>query len=1117
MEKEDVKLGISQKPEWVDVMVFQLRTAVSDWEKQNKLYSLFDIEQHNNILKKVLKKAGDANVDVLVFPELSIPKECIPLIREWSMNFKSIIIAGTHYELVGDSKVIAKCPVIFNGDIYYTEKINPAPAEKSSIPMKGVDSGEKITIFKNTPIGDFAVLICADNLTPAPKNLIREENLDFWIIPASQRKSKWHHNIMESDVTSSRRSQYIIYANNKIEGLSDGQSSFFGPIDDDVISELSSERSSNNYRNQIIALNDKEDYFIIKANIEHKRTYKKTFPEDGPNIRIVETGCLIPIPKTTTKENPANISAQLKLNENVIESFHLFTLEKYLKKRMHFNENDFELIFRNYSSLYKSIITIKKGSDTVNTSTDEILFRQIEILLKKSKSQIPLFVKCSAGYGKTAFLSTLYMYLYYKFKNKESEKLPIYISLHYYNKFIYPKSRNFFSQAAHKLREDTTPIFSYLQKHKEQEIILIIDGADEFHYPKVDLDNHIFNMVDSLPAQSQIIGLRSHVDKHTQTYRKEKKSLLKESPEVEIEFNKINVKSQSYQHFIESFSNLESLLIGDSANLLTSYITNKVNRFKMKEIDFFHLFLFSKGFQKPFKYDTANSLGELYGIYIEECNLDIKECAELAFKMFNRPKDVLDEEKNNRIWWKIQKHDSLRDYLAAYNIVEKLIEYSRGSDDVFNFVYPYELNSFCKEIINENIDNQVEALRSIKKLFNSAKLTAKTHFCYLLGRFEDEDVKKESISFLKQIEREVSEEIVKRIPLDSTKKLKGENKKYLLYYRTICISLICLEDNDASSNYIKHLINNKYFDNLNRGFHLEYYEDITFSPASPDSLNHEDSLADFSKTFDRLHSKLSMSLATSSFYPLFQIELYTLCSLAQHRQANALLEEEKRIAILELTKNALKQNHNLCNELSIYLRFVKDRFSVKGKFKVASFVRDFYALKKMPRAGWVERNVINPESVASHVYGALLLAYIHLPSNLEEESADYCKDDILRMLLVHDLGETYIGDLTPKKKTSIEEKKEQQQLEYLNLIGTYDGLSSKTNLLDLYNNFTYNETNINCVIAREIDKLDNLLQLYLYNEDGQVVDFEYFRNDLKSKIKTDIGLKIMNQIEDLFN
>ena len=75
----------------------------------------------------------------------------------------------------------------------------------------------------------------------------------------------------------------------------------------------------------------------------------------------------------------------------------------------------------------------------------------------------------------------------------------------------------------------------------------------------------------------------------------------------------------------------------------------------------------------------------------------------------------------------------------------------------------------------------------------------------------------------------------------------------------------------------------------------------------------------------------------------------------------------------------------------------------------------FSELADIPRTGWVQRGIENPESVAAHIYGCWLLGVFLLP---EAYPADgYDKQRILNMLLLHDLPEAVTGDIPrPQKK-----------------------------------------------------------------------------------------------------
>lgn len=1119
------------RPQWARVMVFQVHTTFSDWKKEKGLYYPHNKDKFIGQINSALSVAERKKVNLLVFPELSVPKELLNSIQEWSSYNDTVVIAGTHYDNNNMGNTISKCPVIFKNKIYFTEKIDPAPGEMSPLPNQGLSRGQGINIYKNTPVGNFAVLICSDNLMNNAKDIIKDELLDFWIIPSFQRDSSWHYKRMNLDVEGTRESRYIIYANNKLIPEGDGGSSFFGVTNKVAIEEFNNNGyTKKDYSRQIITLNDENDFFILDVDINFKRPNSEKFPHDSHNVKLVEFSSIsdqvyineIDINFNKIRSEIGNlVEGTEKYNwEETLRLFHKFIVNNYLKHFLYYTEQNSQEIFSKYSESFLPVLKIIKGDHILNLNSNINIFEQISRFIIDSNSSNPLLVDGYAGCGKTSFLSVLYLFLYEKYKNKETKKIPLFINLHYYNKQVYPeKSLKFLDQAKKKLLLDLDPIYKYIRNNSEKEIIIIIDGTDDYVNPKVDLDDFIVDEIRKLPVTARIIGLRKHRDEHNKSYSKKISSSLIEDPEIELELHKVRVESPNFIQFIDAFSELEAKNLKKEKSFISKYLTEKIRLFKIEEIDLYLVNLFLKGVKSNYRYGKAKSLSSFYKAYLEECKIDTSKSSELAFKMFNRHEEVTDKEKNREDWWLIQKHETIRDYLVANNIVKKLIEFNQKNQDIFNFVYPFDLNNFCKEIINEEPSLQRKVFQSINRLIYNVEITAKTHFCYLLGRFEDKIVKEDSKLLLNELKIEAEKSILERLPIDSTKKLSTDEKKGLLYLRTIYISLTYLGDEDASSEYIKLLLKNKYFDNLNRGFHLEYYEDITFSPASPESLKHEDNLNEFDKTFIKLFNKLNVALQLRAFYPLFEIELYTLCSLAQHRQVNGNLDDIKRKKISDIISMTLDKIHTLHYDLYIYIKFIRERLKIEGKFKVASFTKDLFMLKSLKRKGWVKRNVYNPETVASHMYGAYILGYLHLPSNVFGEP-NYNKSEILRMILIHDLGEAYVGDLTPTEKTSETSKNEERQIEYLSLIGTYEGLSNLTEIVNLFKNFTHDKKDINCIIAREIDKLDNLLQLFIYHFDsnhGPIEGFEDFKEDLIQEITTSVGRKILNQIEELFD
>lgn len=81
--------------------------------------------------------------------------------------------------------------------------------------------------------------------------------------------------------------------------------------------------------------------------------------------------------------------------------------------------------------------------------------------------------------------------------------------------------------------------------------------------------------------------------------------------------------------------------------------------------------------------------------------------------------------------------------------------------------------------------------------------------------------------------------------------------------------------------------------------------------------------------------------------------------------------------------------------------------SIPQKPNLIEFFLGAGTLKRIPRSGWVNRGVKDPESIADHTFRMALIAwFVGRGKNL-----DLLK--LLKMALVHDLCEVYAGDATP--------------------------------------------------------------------------------------------------------
>ena len=137
-------------------------------------------------------------------------------------------------------------------------------------------------------------------------------------------------------------------------------------------------------------------------------------------------------------------------------------------------------------------------------------------------------------------------------------------------------------------------------------------------------------------------------------------------------------------------------------------------------------------------------------------------------------------------------------------------------------------------------------------------------------------------------------------------------------------------------------------------------------------------------------------------------------------------------------------------------------------------------LKYKIRSGW-DKNHWNVskeriESVAEHVYGTCILA-ISLDSEFEFQ-IDLNK--VIKMLVVHELGEVVIGDITPFDNVSKEEKLRREHEAIIQVIGN---LVKKDELIALLYEFDEKKTK-EARFAYYCDKLEADIQSKVYQDMG---------------------------------
>ena len=144
--------------------------------------------------------------------------------------------------------------------------------------------------------------------------------------------------------------------------------------------------------------------------------------------------------------------------------------------------------------------------------------------------------------------------------------------------------------------------------------------------------------------------------------------------------------------------------------------------------------------------------------------------------------------------------------------------------------------------------------------------------------------------------------------------------------------------------------------------------------------------------------------------------------------------------------------------------------------KFIEFQVQIEKVKHLKRTGWLVRRVPNAETVAAHSWRMALMA---IRKDLTPARAD--ADHIIKMCLLHDIGEAVIGDIVPEihqtsaRKISDATKKTIEKEAVAHLATKYDFPELET-FFDEYEGQTTPEAKV----AKNLDKLDMLLQAYEY-------------------------------------
>ena len=159
------------------------------------------------------------------------------------------------------------------------------------------------------------------------------------------------------------------------------------------------------------------------------------------------------------------------------------------------------------------------------------------------------------------------------------------------------------------------------------------------------------------------------------------------------------------------------------------------------------------------------------------------------------------------------------------------------------------------------------------------------------------------------------------------------------------------------------------------------------------------------------------------------------------------------------------------------------------------FLRNAGELKRIPRTGWVQTGIKEPESVADHSFRTTLLAMV-LSDQMGLDT-----EKVVRMALIHDLAESRTGDLTPSQKPDDHSENESNAMAgILSLLPR--GLGDR--YMGLWEEYETKETP-EARLVHNADRIEMLVQALEY-EDGSVNLDQFWDTHVDAEYKEIIDL-----------
>lgn len=825
------------------------------------------------------------------------------------------------------------------------------------------------------------------------------------------------------------------------------------------------------------------------------------------------------------KDAVINSKGQITLKHNFVFRFVKEEKEKTIKKPLGREEikemgEDFSSFYEDVQKDYLDGILDSIGDDRekfrravdimeriITYKGRRLDFDKIIDAMISCEKKVILAINGLQGTGKSTFLSLVYYELKRRFGT--TGVYPILIDLHALDNYSKKSARQ--TLLGHLERID-----ALVRAHQDKKFLLLFDGADDYIRKTTDLEGALYTYVKKNNMNNFAFCIGSADNLPDEMCKKSKLQGFSREAIYKLEANKIEkTDDEKIVGIMKDLLAVYSFSI-EEKNIDT--IKKCANAYKINKIDYRTLLIVLRVFSANTNVSDNYQLGNyFYDYYLMEMDDDESELFRHAGAAYRyiilKEQDALRTLKHSRI---IYNNGITIDFLLAYYFISII---KNGDKDIHkilnsNFVFTASVNKFIKDLLlNKYSSEQAKIVEKMIDVYEESDISMQSQICYTLGRVKEDNAKEKARDFLIDKWGKIYEVFFE----DDILKIKRQDiKTELVLFRTISVSLIWLGYDKEQERFLRCLLLNEKLNQINRGFHLEYYEDKAYmNGVSPTYI--DDANISVDKTMQHLINNINKGFSKSGeFNKSVCLDVVTLFSIYQYRMENENVKERYEKILLDMADKILASVSIQSRTIRNYVTTVR---KLLGGKPYRNIMQEINRAKVIRREGWIRRGVNGTESIADHMHGCCMLGKFLLPNNIQqcidynisdiENYVEYSKRTILDMLMIHDLAEVRTGDIVVQEKGRKDIDEENSFFNGYEFLCSFPHIYGLGNEKKLWDEFLGNAT-INAKVANDLDKIEAVLQAYVYKENGNAIDMDEWTDYARKNINTTLGKKILH-------